>query len=92
MIANTQRGRARRAAAAGCYTVADVEKLRSYQNDKCVYCSKTLNGEGHLDHIVALINGGSNWPSNLQLTCNTCNLKKGRKDAIAFAQENGLLL
>ncbi len=31
----------------------------------------------HIDHIVALVNGGGNDPTNLRLLCAACNLKKG---------------
>lgn len=51
---------------------------------KCVFCDKDLSGlfdiidqnAIHFDHIVSLKNGGLNDVSNLQLTCQECNLRK----------------
>ena len=51
---------------------------------RCVYCGKDLTGtiargeEVHYDHIVPLARGGINDPTNLQLMCRECNLKKAR--------------
>lgn len=43
----------------------------------CVYCGATPVGAPlHIDHIVALVNGGSNAPSNLVTSCEKCNLRK----------------
>lgn len=52
---------------------------------RCAYCRvcltyKTLTQ----DHRIALINGGTNWPSNLVPACLLCNSKKGRADAKIF--------
>jgi hypothetical protein len=69
--------RARKRAAEGKHTASDAKRIRRDQKDKCAYCRDLLNGGGHLDHIVAIASGGSNWPSNLQ---------------IAYAQSIGLLL
>ena len=49
---------------------------------RCVFCNCDLTGlmsqltDKHFDHIVALDNGGLNDVTNLQLTCEPCNLKK----------------
>lgn len=49
---------------------------------KCVLCQRDLSGllntdqRIHFDHIVPLNLWGSNDPSNLQLLCEECNLKK----------------
>ena len=50
----------------------------------CVFCGKDLSGtihvtesrEIHYDHIIPLTNHGINDISNLQLSCQECNLKK----------------
>lgn len=84
--------RAKRKGAEGSFTCEDVSRIREAQKDKCAYCRKPLKGKGTIDHIVALANGGTNWPSNLQLACRSCNSRKRTKDALDFARENGMLL
>lgn len=54
---------------------------------KCVLCQRDLSGllnteqRIHYDHIVPLNLWGSNDPSNLQLLCEDCNLKKSGTSA-----------
>lgn len=88
--------RALKAGAEGSFTKEEIEKLFSQQKGRCAICTKKLHKEGknkfHADHIEAIINGGSNWISNIQLTCPGCNLRKSDKDPIEFAQKNGKLL
>ena len=84
--------RARRNNAKGSHTAADIRWLLDKQNYKCIYCKKSLKKEYHIDHIIALFNGGDNTKNNLQILCPKCNLSKGTKNPIAFAQEKGLLL
>ena len=90
LAAYTNARRAREASAAGTYTVTDVDRLFELQHGKCAACFKS--GKLQVDHVVAIANGGSNDPSNLQLLCGTCNKSKGKKDAILWAQEHGRLL
>ena len=70
--------------AEGTHTAKDVKLMFLSQNGLCNGCNKPLETTGknkyHVDHIVALANGGSNYPSNLQLLCPTCNMSKGAKD------------
>jgi 5-methylcytosine-specific restriction endonuclease McrA len=86
------RRRARKLSADGSYNIADVSRIRSAQRDRCACCRVKLRGGGHLDHIVALSNGGSNWPSNLQWLCEHCNTSKSARDPIEFMQSRGRLL
>jgi hypothetical protein len=50
---------------------------------RCVFCQADLSGLlgldrlDHFDHIVPLGAGGINDPTNVQLLCEICNLKKG---------------
>ena len=48
------------------------------KNQKCCqYCKSESNLS--VDHILALINGGKNNISNMQILCRSCNSKKGSK-------------
>ncbi len=68
-----------------------VSSLMMAQNGQCVYCRSKF-GKYHLDHIIPLALGGANIDSNVQLLCPSCNMSKGAKDPIEFAQLKGLLL
>jgi hypothetical protein len=54
---------------------------------RCVFCHVDLSGLlsleqlDHFDHMVPLALGGVNDPTNVQLLCEQCNLKKGDSDA-----------
>ena len=65
--------------------VALDDQAREYvtvlREDPCVYCGGTA---GHIDHIVAVHEGGdSGWP-NLTSACCSCNGQKGAKTLLAF--------
>jgi hypothetical protein len=83
--------RARKLAAEGSYSAADVKQLRAEQNDRCAFCRSALGGKGHVDHVQPLAKGGSNGPDNLQLLCRTCNLSKGAKDPVQHITALGLI-
>ena len=53
------------------------------------YLRGPLNGGGHRDHIIALANGGSNWPDNFQLLCRFHNVQKHTQCLIEFALRHG---
>lgn len=69
--------RARKRNAEGSHTDKDIQAIWDRQGGICVYCPADLRITGHhVDHIVAVSKGGSNWPSNLQCLCPDCNLRK----------------
>ncbi len=80
--------------APGEHSVADIAFIRTAQNNRCAYCRARLKSgrDVHVDHIVALVNGGSNDKRNLQITCSACNCAKSDHDPITFAQSCGLLI
>ena len=59
---------------------------------RCQLCSCEISGlnspniQVHLDHMVPLAAGGSNDPTNFQLTCGRCNMSKGKKEVVVPAQ------
>lgn len=50
-------------------------------NYTCQKCGKYMPDEVglHVDHIVAIKNGGKTVASNLQVLCDKCNYRKGAK-------------
>ena len=92
--ANRHNRRSIERSADGSHTASDIVRIRAAQRDRCAMpgCQIKLNGKGHLDHIIALSKGGSNWPNNLQFLCAPCNLSKHDRDPIEFAQSLGLLV
>lgn len=90
--ANARR-RALKNGAQGSYSAFDIQDLFALQKGKCAECKrKSPRGRLHVDHIIPLALGGSNFRNNLQLMCRTCNSKKGAKHPIEFARLNGRLI
>lgn len=78
--ASQSRRRAKTKKADGFFTKQDIQDLKVLQNYLCLFCSVDLNQTGyHIDHKLPLSRGGSNWPSNLQLLCPGCNIRKHNK-------------
>lgn len=71
---------------------SDVQRLYLLQHGKCAICKVIVNNDYHVDHIIALKNGGANSNDNLQILCPLCNIAKGSKDPIKFMQSKGYLL
>lgn len=71
------------AQADGSFTASDLRKLYEDQDGLCGYCGVRIffevKGDVHVDHVQSLSRGGSNWPDNLCLTCESCNLSKQNK-------------
>lgn len=91
-----QKRRAIKSGAGGKFTSTEIYDLFEKQRAMCALCSRKLKKSGenkfHMDHIQPLSKGGTNWISNIQLTCPGCNLKKNAKDPFDFAKQNGKLL
>lgn len=46
--------------------------------ERCHYCGRT-SGPFHIDHVLAVANGGTDALDNLVVACKPCNLSKGSK-------------
>jgi 5-methylcytosine-specific restriction endonuclease McrA len=81
---------ARKRGATGSHTPADIESFYAEQDGRCAYCMEPLTARAHVDHIIPLIQGGSNDPSNLCLACPTCNQGKGGRTGPEFLMRREL--
>jgi 5-methylcytosine-specific restriction endonuclease McrA len=66
--------RARELGAEGRFTQLDLKVIAWQQDWKCAACKKARKLT--IDHIVALSEGGSNYPRNIQMLCAPCNFSK----------------
>lgn len=77
----------------GHHTKEDLIRIYEEQERRCAYCGITLYwdipGDIHLDHVVALTRGGSNWPDNLALACASCNSSKQDKSVEEWLATRG---
>jgi 5-methylcytosine-specific restriction endonuclease McrA len=72
------------------YTGEDFKRICATQKYRCAACRKKRKLT--VDHIQPLSKGGTNWPSNIQGLCLSCNSSKSNKDPIEYMQSNGYLL
>lgn len=68
--------RYRRRALDGHFRPSDIRALLVLQNGKCNCCQADLV-KYHIDHVVPVARGGTDYPENLQLLCPACNWRKG---------------
>lgn len=69
-----------------------VAKIGQYQKWKCAICKTDIAKNFHVDHIMPLAKGGMHEPTNIQLLCPTCNVRKSAKHPVDYMQELGFLL
>lgn len=93
-----QNRRARERNAKGSFSTADIQRLWTGQQGKCYYCGTALQQTGghteryHIDHLVPLALGGTNYPSNLVLACPPCNSEKSGIPPEEYLSSIGRLL
>lgn len=92
LAARGHKRRARKRGAGGSFTAAQVREVYRKQRGLCASCGASLKDGFHRDHRVPLVAGGSNDITNIDLLCGPCNLRKGAKDPLVWAAENGRLL
>ena len=65
--------RARRRSALGVCSNEQLKARIAFYGGKCAYCGGPFE---HVDHVIALARGGTNWPANLRPACARCNGSK----------------
>lgn len=75
VAAQQRRRRAKRVNAVGTHTHEQSLARFLYYGGVCWICQQRPGT--HLDHVIALCNGGTNWPANLRPACSKCNSGKG---------------
>ncbi|MFC7721062.1 HNH endonuclease signature motif containing protein [Nonomuraea recticatena] len=76
------RARARRANAEGTFTDEEWLAVVAHYENGCVACRAV--GPLEPDHVVPLTWGGSNWISNIQPLCRSCNASKCNRHATDY--------
>lgn len=74
--ANSRAYVARKRLCDGRFSSADIIEIGDIQNWLCNDCGEKCETGYHVDHVMPVNLGGSNWPENLQVLCPTCNIKK----------------
>jgi len=78
--AERQRERRARTKAAGIFTSHHARLAAAFWGNCCAYCGAPVNVTRRtgLDHVVPLIHGGRNEPSNVVPCCKHCNNEKNQ--------------
>lgn len=67
--------------APGTCSVAAMAARIAFYGNVCAYCGGPYE---HIDHVIPLARGGTNWPANLRPACGPCNLSKGSFPLLEF--------
>lgn len=63
----------------GRHTSLELEALFDEQCGRCAYCGIRIDQGYQIEHLVPLSRGGTDFISNIRLTCSSCNQSKGGK-------------
>lgn len=74
--------RAAKKSSVSTLTVNEWNEILESLNGMCFWCG--VAEWEHVEHIVALINGGGHTAGNVVPACKPCNLKKGTMDPLVF--------
>ncbi len=81
--------RSRKRGAEGTHTFEQLSELLAKQDFKCIGCDALLAENRTVDHIIPLSKGGSNWITNIQWLCGSCNSCKHDRTQDEFLRDKG---
>lgn len=71
----------KRRATVGTYTENQLQARINFYGHRCYLCGCDWDAlpskQKHVEHVIPLSRGGTNWPANLRPACEFCNLRKG---------------
>lgn len=70
----------------GAYTEQQWIALCNRYENKCLCCRKKISLEP--DHIIPISMGGTNWISNIQPLCHSCNTSKGNRRTTDYRNQH----
>jgi hypothetical protein len=76
---NKLRRRAREYGAEGSHTPAEFRAKVERYAGRCHWCGKRIRGTPHADHLIALVEGGTDDIGNIVPSCGPCNQSKNRR-------------
>lgn len=83
--------RAKRNSSIGEFTKQDIAEKFKEQKGKCYYCECDIGAakdkRWNVEHLIPLSRGGTNFPSNIAVSCATCNFTKSTKTPWEFMPE-----
>jgi len=85
--AAAHRRRAIKSAVGGNHTASDIHRQGKIQHWLCWWCGKKCQTKYHVDHLIPLAQGGHNDPSNIVISCPSCNLSKHDKLPCEWAEK-----
>ena len=87
MIFYSSQRRALRAGNGGNYTPEQRKEMLEYFDYKCAYTGECIRNNLHIDHIIPVTKGGSNYIYNLVPSTPSANMSKGNKDVEEWYRE-----
>jgi 5-methylcytosine-specific restriction endonuclease McrA len=68
-------------------TGSEFHAWKKAQPKVCFWCGVGCEDHYHVDHYIALANGGKHEADNLVIACQPCNSHKSSKDTEQFMNE-----
>lgn len=76
---NSRNSHLKRRMIVGTHTADDVKRQYKSQKGKCYWCGEKVGKSYHVDHVIPVSKGGTNYPENIVIACPRCNISKGAK-------------